>query len=131
MTGVSQHFDALQVGVEQRAARRHHVNECRNTARFEHPPYFAQSQAQVTPVMRRIAAEDVIEGRIGEWQALGGATLGDDIFKVTLSGGGGHHVEHLLRQVVGHHFTHQRGDMETHMPGTTAKVQHSRPPLPG
>ncbi|MNZ72752.1 hypothetical protein D3C78_911390 [compost metagenome] len=131
MTGVAQHFDALQVGVEQRATRRHYIDEGRDAARLEHPPHFTQGQAQVTPVMRRITAEDVIERSIGEWQALGGTAFGDDIFKVTLSSGGSHHVEHLLRQVVSHHFTHQGRDMKTHMAGATAKIQHSRPPLPG
>ncbi|GAE57935.1 hypothetical protein XPR_4570 [Xanthomonas arboricola pv. pruni MAFF 301420] len=43
----------------------------------------------------------------------------------TLCGGGRHDLEHVSRQIVGHHLGNQRRQLETHMPGTAAQVEQS------
>ncbi|MOA18231.1 hypothetical protein D3C78_1385360 [compost metagenome] len=74
--------------------------------------------------MRRIAAEHEVELSVGERQALGGAAYRADIAQVTLGSRRGDHVEHLLGQIISHHFTGQRRHVETHMAGTAPQVQH-------
>ncbi len=126
MAGVAQHLDALQVRVEQRTARRHHIDESSHPTWLEHPAHLAQGQPQVAPMMSRVTAEDEIEARIGEGQLFGGTALGNDIAKATLAGSTGHYIEHRLRQVIGNHLGHQRRDVETDVTGAAAKVQHPR-----
>ncbi|CAI8892348.1 hypothetical protein EMIT0P176_400006 [Pseudomonas sp. IT-P176] len=126
MAGVAQHFDALQVSVEQRATRRQDINERRHPARLQNPPHFAQGQAEIAPMVRRIPAEDEVEFSIGERQPLGGAQDCRYVAQATLNRSTGDHIEHLLRQVVGHHFLDQRRHMKTHMPGAAAQVQYPR-----
>ncbi|MNR47486.1 hypothetical protein D3C85_1665900 [compost metagenome] len=58
-------------------------------------------------MVRRIAAEDEIEFAIGERQALGGTVDRGYVAQATVDSSGSDHVEHLLRQVVGHHLFHQ------------------------
>ncbi|MNN15688.1 hypothetical protein D3C81_1288010 [compost metagenome] len=122
---VAQHLDGLQVGVEQRAARRHDIDEGRHPTRLQYAAHFAQGQAQVAPVVRRVAAEDEVERGVGERQAFGGASLRGDIAQAALGGGAGNHIEHGLRQVVGDHFGNQWRNVETDVTGTTAQVQHA------
>ncbi|MOA58820.1 hypothetical protein D3C78_1832990 [compost metagenome] len=78
----------------------------------------------------RIAAEHEIELAIGERQALGGAVDRGDVAQATIDGSSGHHVKHLLRQVVGDHFLDQRCHLETHMTSATAQVQDPSFALP-
>ncbi|MNR06120.1 hypothetical protein D3C85_1221820 [compost metagenome] len=126
MAGIAQHLHRLQVGVEQRTTGRGDVDESRHATRLQHPAHFAQGQAEVAPVVRRIAAEDEIEAGIGKGQALGRATLGAHIAQATLGSGAGDDFEHLLGQVVGHHLAHQWRDVEADVPGATAEVEHPR-----
>ncbi|MNG39318.1 hypothetical protein D3C84_1273480 [compost metagenome] len=58
-------------------------------------------------MVRRVTAEDEIELTIGERQALGGTVDRGHVAQATVDGSGSDHVEHLLRQVVGHHFFDQ------------------------
>ncbi|MNN35490.1 hypothetical protein D3C81_1493410 [compost metagenome] len=81
-------------------------------------------------MVRRITAEDEIEFAIGERQALSGTVDRGHVAQATIDSGSGHHVEHLLRQVIGHHFFHQRGNVKTHVAGAAAQVQNPRIALP-
>ncbi|MNN35193.1 hypothetical protein D3C81_1490380 [compost metagenome] len=74
-------------------------------------------------MVRRIAAEDEIEFAIGERQALGGTVDRGHIAQTPLGSGNRHHIEHLLRQVVGHDFLDQRRYVETHVTGAATQVQ--------
>ncbi|MNN26163.1 hypothetical protein D3C81_1396630 [compost metagenome] len=127
MAGIAQHFHSLQMGIQQRQARRNHVDECSDATRLEHPAHLAQRLADIPPVVRGIAAEDEVEFAIGERQALRHTLLGADVAQATLGGGRRHHIEHLGRQVIGDDLTGQRRDMEAHMPCPTAQIQHPRP----
>ena len=102
VAGVAQHFDGLQIGVEQRAAGRNHIDERRHTTRLEHPTHFTQGHAQIAPVMRRITAEHVVEFTVRKRQALGRTAHGTDIAQPAIDSRRADHIEHLLRQVVGH-----------------------------
>ncbi|MNL34361.1 hypothetical protein D3C87_1563300 [compost metagenome] len=81
-------------------------------------------------MVRRITAEHEVELAIGERQALGGTVDRGHIAQATVDSGGCDYVEHLLGQVVGHHFLDQRGHVETHVTGAAAEVQHPGVALP-
>ncbi len=82
-------------------------------------------------MVRRISAVYEVELAIDERQVLGGTEDRRYVAQATINGRTGDHVEHLLRQVVGHHFLDQRGHMKTHMAGAAAQVQYSSIALPG
>ena len=114
----------MQISIEQRATGGHHVDKSGYTAGLEHPPHFAQGLAQVAPVVSRITAEHIIKLAIGKRQTLRRTALGADIAQTTIFGGRADNIEHLLRQVVGHHLVNQCRHMKTDMTGTAPQIQY-------
>lgn len=111
--------------VQQGQTRRHHIDERCDTARTQHTPHFAQCLSHVAPMVGRIAADHCIHAARLEREALGDTVERRYLRQPSFDRSRRNDLEHVGRQIVGHHLGHQRRKLETHMPGTTPQVEQS------
>ena len=103
--------------------RRDVVDQNEETARLQHPIRLGDETVHMAEMMGRDAAGDEVEAGRVERQRLGVRRLAGDVLEPALASEPGGDLEHLRRDVGGHHPRHMGREGQRRVPGARGDVE--------